>query len=168
MKVLAFDYCRSAWSFVFFTSSPQRPMTSEFEGFLSQILSITLLSYLNSSVRASISLFLMLSFKQGYHFYNVFGMTRSLTGDWTRDLPHSKPALYQHSTTRLLRRRLWRFYSQWFIQCCQDRNNGWLSASELIVDMLLIAFTYHWIVPVGNYIIHNWRENVFRPQSRFL
>jgi len=26
-----------------------------------------------------------------YHFYNVFGMTRSLTGDWTWDL---KPALY--------------------------------------------------------------------------
>ena len=29
------------------------------------------------------------SAKQGhywYHFYNVFGMTRSLTGDWTRDL----------------------------------------------------------------------------------
>ena len=40
--------------------------------------------------------FSMLSAKQGnywYHFYNVFGMTRSLTGDWTRDLPHSKPAL---------------------------------------------------------------------------
>ena len=35
----------------------------------------------------------MFSAKQGhywYHFYNVFGMTRSLTGDWTRDLPHSK------------------------------------------------------------------------------
>ena len=29
-----------------------------------------------------------------YHFYNVFGMTRSLTGDWARDLPHLKPALY--------------------------------------------------------------------------
>ena len=28
-----------------------------------------------------------------YHFCNVFGMMRSLTGDWTRDLPHSKPAL---------------------------------------------------------------------------
>ena len=44
--------------------------------------------------------FSMLSAKQGnywYHFYNVFGMTRSLTGDWTRDLPHS--------TTRLSRRR---------------------------------------------------------------
>ena len=36
--------------------------------------------------------FSMLSAKQGnywYHFYNVFGMTRSLTGDWTRDLPHT-------------------------------------------------------------------------------
>jgi len=33
-----------------------------------------------------------LSAKQGnywYHFYNVFGMMRSLTGDWTLDLPHS-------------------------------------------------------------------------------
>ena len=41
--------------------------------------------------------FLMFSAKQEsywYHLYNVFGMTRSLTGDWTRDLPHSKPALY--------------------------------------------------------------------------
>ena len=43
--------------------------------------------------------FLMSSAKQGnywYHFYNVlnFGMMRSLTGDWTRDLPYSKPALY--------------------------------------------------------------------------
>jgi len=30
--------------------------------------------------------FLMFSAKQGnywYHFYNIFGMTRSLTGDWT-------------------------------------------------------------------------------------
>ena len=40
--------------------------------------------------------FLMFSARQGhywYHFYNVFGMTRSLTGDWTRDLPHSKPCI---------------------------------------------------------------------------
>ena len=39
----------------------------------------------------------MFSAKQGhywYHFGIVFGMTRSLIGDWTRDLPHSKPALY--------------------------------------------------------------------------
>ena len=80
----------SAWSFVF-SSSRQRPMTSDFKGFLYQILSITLFSYLNYWERASISLF---NAKQGnywYHFFNVFGMTRSLSGDWTRDLPHSKP-----------------------------------------------------------------------------
>ena len=41
--------------------------------------------------------FSMLSAKHGsycHHVYNVFGMTRSLTGDCTRDIPHSKPALY--------------------------------------------------------------------------
>ena len=41
--------------------------------------------------------FSMLSAKQGnywYHLYYVFGLTRSLTGDWTLDLPHSMPALY--------------------------------------------------------------------------
>ena len=40
--------------------------------------------------------FSMLSAKQGNnwcHFYNVFGMTRSLTRDWTRDLPHWMSAL---------------------------------------------------------------------------
>ena len=31
-----------------FSSLPQRPMTSDFEGFLSQIISITLFSYVNS------------------------------------------------------------------------------------------------------------------------
>ena len=39
--------------------------------------------------------FLMLSAKQGnfwYYFYNVFGMIRFLTGDWTRDLPNLEPA----------------------------------------------------------------------------
>ena len=44
--------------------------------------------------------FSMLSAKQGnywYHFYNVFDMTRSLTGDWTWDIPHSKPALYHQA-----------------------------------------------------------------------
>ena len=37
-----------------FSSPPQRPMTSDFEGFLYQILSIALFSYLNSRERASI------------------------------------------------------------------------------------------------------------------
>ena len=78
-----------------FSSPPQWPMTSDFERFLYQILSITLFSYLNLWERAST--FSMVSAKQGnywYHFYNVFGMTRSLTWDWTRDRPHLKPALY--------------------------------------------------------------------------
>ena len=42
--------------------------------------------------------------KQGhywYHFYNVFGMTRSLTGDYTG----TSRTRSQHSTTRLSRRR---------------------------------------------------------------
>ena len=41
--------------------------------------------------------FLMLSAKQGnywYHFYRVFGMTQFLTGDWTWNLLHLKPAIY--------------------------------------------------------------------------
>ena len=44
--------------------------------------------------------FSILSAKQGnywYHCYNVFGMTWSLTGDLTRDLPQSKPALYHQA-----------------------------------------------------------------------
>ena len=45
----------SAWSLGFFIP-PQRPMTSDFEGFLYQILFITLFSYLHSWERASISL----------------------------------------------------------------------------------------------------------------
>ena len=85
---LAFDFVGSAWPFVFFIPAT----TANDLGFLS----ITFLSYLYSSERASISLW-MLSAKQGnyrYHFYNVFGMMQSLTGVWTRDLTHSKPALY--------------------------------------------------------------------------
>ena len=48
--------------------------------------------------------FWMFSAKQGNywnHFYNVFGMTQSLNGDWTRDLPHSKPGLYHYIDSHL-------------------------------------------------------------------
>ena len=48
--------------------------------------------------------FLMLSGKQGYywyHFYNVFGITRSLSGI----KPGTSYTWSQHSTTRLSRRR---------------------------------------------------------------
>ena len=77
--------------------SPQRPMTSDFEGF--SIPDFSHYIYFEKFLRKSLRYFpfLTLSAKQGhywYHFYNIFGMTRSLTGDWTRDLPPSKPALY--------------------------------------------------------------------------
>ena len=75
-----------------FSSPPQRPMTSDFEGFLYQILSIIMFSY-----QKPVFPFSMLSAKQGnywYHFYYVFGMMWSLTGDWTSDLSHSMSALY--------------------------------------------------------------------------
>ena len=62
-----------------FSSPPQRPMTSNFEGF-------------------SIPDFTR------YHFYNVFGMTRSLTGDE----PGTSRTRSKHSTTRLSR---WRYQS---------------------------------------------------------
>ena len=41
----------------FFSSPPQGPMNSDFEGFSYQILFITFLSHLNSRERVSISLF---------------------------------------------------------------------------------------------------------------
>ena len=45
---LAFDFCRFCVVIRVFSSPPQRPMTSDLEGFLYQILSIALFSYLNS------------------------------------------------------------------------------------------------------------------------
>ena len=73
----------------FFSSPPQRPMTSDFKGFPIPDF-IHYIYFPNSWDRASIFSFWMFSAKQGhywYHFYNVFGMTRSLTWDWTRDVP---------------------------------------------------------------------------------
>ena len=74
-----------------FSSPPQRPMTSDFEGF--SIPDFIHYIYFPILVlkKEPVFPFWMFSAKQGhywYHFYNVFGMTRSLTGDWTLDLPH--------------------------------------------------------------------------------
>ena len=93
---LAFDFCRFWVVIRGFSSPSQRPMTSDFEGFSIPdfILYIYLILILE---KEPVFPFWMFCAKQGhywYHFYNVFGMTRSSTGDWTRDLPHSKPALY--------------------------------------------------------------------------
>ena len=79
-----------------FSSLPQRPMTSDFEGFSIPDLIHSICFPILILQKEPVFPFLMLSAKQEnyrYHFYNVFGVTRSLTGDWTRDLPHSNPAL---------------------------------------------------------------------------
>jgi len=83
----------STWSFVFFIPGQWKPTSKDF---YTRSYPLHLFSYLNSWERASFP-FSMLSAKQGNywnHFYIVFGMTRSLTGDWTRDLPYTNPALY--------------------------------------------------------------------------
>ena len=84
-------FVRSAW-----------PMTSGFKGF--SIPDFIHYFYFPILVlgKEPVFSFSMLSAKQGnywYHFYNVFGMTWSLTGDRT-------PTRSQHSTTRLSRRRV--------------------------------------------------------------
>ena len=72
-------------------------MTSDFKGFFIPDFIHYIYFPILDLEKEPVFLFLMFSAKQGnywYHFYQVFGMTRSLTGDWTRDLPHSKPAPY--------------------------------------------------------------------------
>ena len=82
--------------------------------FLSQILSITLIlfSYFNSWERASISV--LSKGTSWYHFYNIFGMTRSLSGDW----PGTSRTRCQHSTTRLSRRQLLQYKTRLFFHFC--------------------------------------------------
>ena len=73
----------------FFSFPPQRPMTSDFEGFLYQILSITLFSYLNSWERASISHFqcwVLNKGNTGTIFITSLVWRAPWTVDWTRDL----------------------------------------------------------------------------------
>ena len=72
-------------------------MTSDFEGFSIQDFIHCILFPILILQKDPVFPFLMLSATQGNywnHFYNVYGMTPSLTGDWTSDLPHSKPVLY--------------------------------------------------------------------------
>ena len=88
--LLAFDFCPFCVLIRFFSFASQLPMTLDFEGFLYQILSITLFSYLNSweepvfpfSITGTI-------FKRLWYDAVI---------DWglNRDLPHSKPALYHY------------------------------------------------------------------------
>ena len=103
LKMQRFTYRPRGHSF--FSSPPQRRMTSDFEGF--SIPNFIHYIYFPILIleKEPVFPFLMFSAKQGnywYHFYNHFGMTRSLTGDWTRDFPHSMPAFYQKAIEEAL------------------------------------------------------------------
>ena len=87
----------SAWSFGFFHPRYNGQWPPTWKDFLSQMLSITYIVLSYFLRKSQYFPFWIFSAQQGHywdHFYNVFGMTRSLTGNWTRDLPHSKPTLY--------------------------------------------------------------------------
>ena len=93
---LAFDFCRFCVVIRFFhpRDNGQWPPTSKDFYTRSYPLHFCPILILQ---KEPVFPFLMLSAKEAnywYPFYNVFGMTRLLTGDWIRDLPHSKPTLY--------------------------------------------------------------------------
>ena len=90
---LAFDFCRFCVVIRFFypRHNCQWPPTSKDFYTRSYPLHYFLILILG---KEPVFPFSTLSAKQGsyrYHFYKVFGMSRSLTGDWTRDLPYSMP-----------------------------------------------------------------------------
>ena len=93
---LAFTFCLFCMVIWFFSPATTANDLRLWRIFYPRFYPLQLFSYLNSWQRASISLFNVECHTRNYwyHFYNVFGMTMSLTGDWTRDLPHSMPALY--------------------------------------------------------------------------
>ena len=88
-----------------FSSPPQRPMTSKFDGFLYQILSITFFNYLNSWEGASIFPFLLLSAKQLGTTGTIFITSLVWRGPWLGIEPGTSRTRCQHSIARLSRRR---------------------------------------------------------------
>ena len=94
----------TTWFFFLISSPPQRPMTSDFEGFLYQILSITLFSYLNLWERASIfplQCWVLNKVTTG----TIFITSLVWRGPWLGIEPWTSRTRSQHSTTRLSRRR---------------------------------------------------------------
>ena len=84
-------------------------MTSDFEGFLYQILSITLFSYLNSWERASIYPFQCWVLNKGTTG-TILITSLVWLGPWLGIEPGTSHTRCQHSTTRLSRRRLFYDY----------------------------------------------------------
>ena len=84
---------------------PQRPMTSDFEGFSIPDCIHYIYFPILILEKEPVFSFWMFSANQVnycYQFYNVFGMTRSLTGDWTG----TSRTRSQHSTTYRLSRTI--------------------------------------------------------------
>ena len=86
-----------------FPSPPQRPMTSNFEGFLYQILSIKLFSCLNSWKRASTSLFQCWVLNKG-STGTILITSLVWRGPWLGIEPGTSRTQSQHSTIRLSRK----------------------------------------------------------------
>ena len=88
-----FAFCRFCVVIRFFHPRHNGQLSPISKDFLSQILPITYI-FLSEFLRKSQYFpFWMFSAKQGnycYHFYNIFGMTRSLTGDWNPGPPALK------------------------------------------------------------------------------
>ena len=85
------------------SSPPQRPITSDFEGFLSQILSITffVIFILQKEPEFPFSMF---SAKQGNYWYHCI-TSLVWRGPWMGIEPGTSRTRSQHSSTRLSRRR---------------------------------------------------------------
>ena len=80
---LAFDFLSVLRGHSVFSSPPQPPMTSDFEGFSIPDFIHYIYFPILILEKEPVFPFLMFSAKQVnycHHFYNVFGMTRSLTG----------------------------------------------------------------------------------------
>ena len=88
----------------FFSSTPQRPMTSDIEWFLYQILSIPLFSYLNSWERASIFPFECWVLNKGTTG-TIFITSLVWRGPWLEIERGTSRTRSQHYTTWLSRRR---------------------------------------------------------------
>ena len=87
----------------FCSSPPQRPMISDFEGFLYQILSITLFSYLNSWERASTYFPFQCWVLNKGTTGTIFITSLVWRGPWLGIEPGTSRTRSQHSTTRLSR-----------------------------------------------------------------
>ena len=93
---LTFDFCRFCVVIRFFhpLHNYQWPPTSKDFYTRSYSLHYFLILILEKEPVFPFWMFIAKQENYWYHFYNVFGITLSLTGDWTVDLTHSKPALY--------------------------------------------------------------------------